>query len=47
MMQNGDSNAAAAFSDISRLYPKDALITFHTERLAGNDLGTRILLAEK
>ena len=47
LMQNGDSNAAAAFSDISQLYPRDALITFHTERLARNDLGTRILLAEK
>ncbi len=47
LMQNGDSNAAAAFSDISRLYPQDALIAFHTERLARNDLGARILLAEK
>ena len=47
LMQNGDSNAAAAFSDISQLYPRDALITFHTERLARNNLGTRILLAEK
>ncbi len=47
LMQNGDSNAATAFSDISRLYPRDALIAFHTERLARNDLGARILLAEK
>ena len=47
LMQNRDSNAVAAFSDISRQYPQDALIAFHTERLAKNNLGSRILLAEK
>ena len=47
LMQNRDSNAAAAFRDISRSYPEDALIAYHTERLAENDTGSRILLAEK
>jgi adenylate cyclase len=47
LMQNGDSNAAAAFNDLARLYPQDALIAFHTERLAKNAVGSRILLAEK
>ena len=47
LMEKGDTNAAVAFNDISRLYPRDALITFHSERLANNDMGTRILLAEK
>ena len=46
-MQNEDSSAADAFSDISRLYPRDSLVAFHRERLAKNDLGARILLAEK
>ncbi len=47
LMQSGNSNAAAAFNDILRQYPQDALIAFHAERLAKNDLGSRILLAEK
>jgi len=47
LMQSGNLKAAAAFNDISRLYPQDALIAFHTERLAKNDMGSRILLAEK
>jgi len=47
LMRNKDSNAVAAFRDISRSYPEDALIAFHTERLAKNNLGSRILLAEK
>jgi len=47
LMQNRDSNAVAAFRDISRSYPQDALIAFHTERLVKNDMGSRILLAEK
>ena len=47
LMQNEDSSAAAAFSDISRLYPRDSLVAFHRERLAQNDMGTRILLSEK
>ena len=47
LMQNEDSSAATAFSDISRLYPRDSLVAFHRERLVKNDLGARILLAEK
>ena len=47
LMQSRDSNAAAAFNNISRLSPQDALIAFPSERLAKNDMGSRILLAEK
>ncbi|MFQ6022663.1 MAG: CHASE2 domain-containing protein [Acidiferrobacterales bacterium] len=47
LLEHRDTEAAQAFDELAQKYPDDALIAFHTKRLASGEAGATIVMSDK